>query len=248
MCFRSRHRYNRDSSGGTDANGLGSPRVALQESGLRVLVACEFSGVVRDAFLNEGHDALSCDILPTDRPGPHHQGNVLDILGDGWDLMVAHPPCTYLCNSGVKHLHTDDSRWAKLDEGAAFFKEILEAPIPRIAVENPIMHKYAKTRIGGVQQDQVIQPWQFGHPEQKATCLWLKGLPKLLGTENVKEEMMRLPASQRHRIHWYSGKDRWKVRSVTFPGIATAMGRQWGGVQAGQKQLPIGGEREFEGE
>ena len=122
---------------------------------MRVLVACEYSGVVRDAFIAKGHEAVSCDLLPTDVAGPHLQFNVLGILDQGWDMMIAHPPCTYLTNAGVCHLHTDESRWDKLDEGAAFFRALMEAPIPRIAIENPIMHKYAKERIGCGQQDQV---------------------------------------------------------------------------------------------
>jgi len=138
---------------------------------MRVLIACEYSGTVRDAFVAKGHDAMSCDLLPTDKAGPHYQGDVFDIIGDGWDLMIAHPPCTYLTNSGVTWLHKDPSRWAKLDDGAAFFKALLNADIPMIAVENPIMHKYAKERIGGTKQTQVVQPWMFGHLEQKATCL-----------------------------------------------------------------------------
>lgn len=196
---------------------------------MRVLVACEYSGTVRDAFLARGHDAMSCDILPTDVDGPHYQGDVRDIINDGWDLMIAHPPCTYLTNSGVTWLHKDPSRWAKLDEGAAFFKALLEAPIPRIAVENPIMHKYAKERIGGVKQSQVIQPWMFGHMEQKATCLWLRGLPLLKPTNDVKAEMMALPDNERQRLHYLPpSEDRWKKRSTTFKGIAEAMAAQWG--------------------
>ena len=196
---------------------------------MRVLVACEYSGTVRDAFLARGHDAMSCDILPTDVDGPHYQGDVRDIINDGWDLMIAHPPCTYLTNSGVTWLHKDPSRWAKLDEGAAFFKSLLDAPIPRIAVENPIMHKYAKERIGGVRQSQVIQPWMFGHMEQKATCLWLKGLPLLKPTNDVKAEMMALPDNERQRLHYLPpSEDRWKKRSTTFKGIAEAMAEQWG--------------------
>ena len=196
---------------------------------MRVLVACEYSGKVRDAFRAKGHDAMSCDILPTDVDGPHYQGDVRDIINDGWDLMVAHPPCTYLTNSGVTWLHKDPSRWAKLDEGAAFFKSLLDAPIPRIAVENPIMHKYAKERIGGVKQSQVIQPWMFGHMEQKATCLWLKGLPLLKPTKDVKAEMMALPDNERQRLHYLPpSEDRWKKRSETFQGIADAMAEQWG--------------------
>jgi len=196
---------------------------------MRVLVACEYSGTVRDAFKAKGHYAMSCDILPTDVPGEHYQGDVFDILNDGWDLMVAHPPCTYLTNSGVSWLHKDPSRWEKLDEGAAFFKALLEAPIERVAVENPIMHKYAKERIGGVKQSQVVQPWMFGHMEQKATCLWLKGLPLLTETNNVKQAMLELPDNQRQRLHYLPpSADRWKIRSKTYEGLAHAMAEQWG--------------------
>ena len=198
---------------------------------MRVLVACEYSGTVRDAFDALGHDAMSCDLLPTDVAGNHYQGSVFDVLGDGWDLMIAHPPCTYLTNAGVTWLHRDPQRWALLDEGAAFFKALLNADIPRIAVENPIMHKYAKERIGGVQQNQVVQPWMFGHMEQKATCLWLKGLPLLAPTNNVKEEMMKLPKNQRERLHYLlPSPTRWKERSKTFDGIAAAMAKQWGSM------------------
>ena len=195
---------------------------------MRVLVACEYSGRVRDAFIAQGHDAMSCDLLPTDVVGPHHQGDVFDLDLTQFDLMVAHPPCTYLTNAGVTWLHRDPSRWAKLDEGAAFFKKLLDAPIPRICVENPIMHKYAKERIGGVKQTQVVQPWMFGHMEQKATCLWLKGLPPLTPTNNVKEAMMSLPDNQRQRLHYLPpGPDRWKLRSTTYQGVADAMAAQW---------------------
>ena len=198
---------------------------------MRILIACEYSGVVRDAFIKMGHEAMSCDILPTDQPGPHYQGNVQDILHDGWDLMIAHPPCTYLTNSGVCWLHKDTSRWARLDDSAEFFKVLLNAPIERIAVENPIMHKYAKERIGGLKQSQVIQPWMFGHMEQKATCLWLKDLPLLIPSDNVKEEMLKLPKNQRERLHYLPpSKDRWKIRSATYLGIAQAMADQWGAL------------------
>jgi len=196
---------------------------------MKVLVACEYSGTVRDAFLARGHFAMSCDLLASDREGPHYQGSVADIIGNGWDLMIAHPPCTYLTNSGVCHLHKDPARWGKLDEGAAFFKMLLDADIPRIAVENPIMHGHAKERIGNVKQTQVVQPWMFGHMEQKATCLWLKGLPPLRETRNVKQQMLALPKSQRERLHYLSpSPDRWKLRSTTFQGIADAMASQWG--------------------
>jgi hypothetical protein len=196
---------------------------------MKVLVACEYSGTVRDAFIRLGHDAMSCDLLPTDKSGPHYQGSVLDIIENGWDLMIAHPPCTYMTNSGVAWLHKDPTRWAKLDEAAAFFFAFLNAPIPRIAIENPIMHKYAKERIGGIKQTQVIQPWMFGHMEQKATCLWLKGLPELNPTNNVKQQMLQLPARERQRLHYLPpSADRWKIRSTTYQGIADAMAEQWG--------------------
>ena len=198
---------------------------------MRVLVACEYSGRVRDAFIRRGHDAMSCDILPTDSPGPHYQGDVQNILGDNWDLMVAHPPCTYMTNSGVTWLHKDPTRWAKLDDAAAFFKLLLDAPIEKIAVENPIMHKYAKERIGGVKQTQVIQPWMFGHTEQKATCLWLKNLPPLAPTNDVKAKMLQLPDNERQRLHYLPpSADRWKLRSTTYMGIAEAIADQWGAL------------------
>jgi len=195
---------------------------------MKVLVACEYSGRVRDAFIAKGHDAMSCDLLPTDVPGPHYEGSVFDLDLTQFDLMVAHPPCTYLANSGVCHLHKDDSRWKQLDEGAAFFKQLLEAPVPRICIENPIMHKYARDRIGGEKYSQIIQPWMFGHMEQKATCLWLKGLPDLIPTNVVKEEMMLLPKNVRERLHYLPpSPERWKLRSTTYQGIANAMAEQW---------------------
>jgi hypothetical protein len=141
---------------------------------MKVLVACEYSGTVRDAFRRLGYDAWSCDLLPTDAdPTYHYQGDVLNIINDGWDLMIAHPECTYLTNSGVSWLHKDINRWLKLFEGAEFFKKMLNANIPRIAVENPIQHKYAKAIIGA-EQTQIIQPWMFGHMEQKLHVYGLK--------------------------------------------------------------------------
>jgi len=196
---------------------------------MKILVACEYSGKVRDSFNKAGHDAISCDLLPTDAPGNHYQGDVFDIINDGFDLMVAHPPCTYLTNAGVSHLHKDAKRWLDLFEGADFFKKLLNADIPKIAIENPIMHKYGKRLIGDIKQSQVVQPWMFGHTEQKATCLWLKGLPKLTETRNVKEEMMLLPKNKRERLHYLPpSKDRWKLRSETYQGLADAMASQWG--------------------
>jgi len=195
---------------------------------MRVLIACEYSGTVRDAFLALGHDAMSCDLLPTDVPGNHYEGPVQDVIGEGWDLMVAHPPCTYMTNSGVAWLHRDPTRWEKLDEAAEFFSFLINASIPRIVIENPIMHKYAKERIGGVKQSQVIQPWMFGHLEQKATCLWLKNLPLLQPTNNVKAEMMNLPDNERQRLHYLPpSKNRWKLRSTTYKGISEAIATQY---------------------
>ena len=199
---------------------------------MKVLVACEYSGRVREAFRALGHEAWSCDLLPSEDNSPWHcQVDALELAynkANEWDLMIAHPPCTFLTNSGVSWLHKDPSRWSKLDDGAAFFKLLLDAPIPKIAVENPIMHKYAKERIGGIRQSQVIQPWMFGHMEQKATCLWLKGLPLLQPTNIVRGEMMLLPKRDRNRMHYCPpGPDRWKERSRTFQGIADAMATQW---------------------
>jgi hypothetical protein len=181
---------------------------------MRVLVACEYSGRVRDAFIRNGHDALSCDLLPTDSPGPHYQGNVLEILNEGWDLMVAHPPCTRLAVSGA--------RWFKdyveeQNEALEFVRTLMNAPIARIAVENPVSIISSRIR----KPDQIIQPWQFGHGETKATCLWLKGLPHLEPTDIVagREQIVHnMPPSP----------NRWKLRSTTYLGIANAMGDQWG--------------------
>jgi hypothetical protein len=193
----------------------------------RVLVACEYSGTVRDAFAAKGWDAWSCDFLPTDKVGNHYQGDVLSVLDQKWDLLIAHPTCTYLTNSGVCWLHRDPSRWAKLNESAAFFLKMLNANVPHIAVENPIMHKYARNLIG-VDYSQIVQPWMFGHTESKATCLWLKNLPKLVETDNVKEKMKLLPKSQQQRLHYLPpSPTRWKERSKTYQGIADAMAEQW---------------------
>jgi len=198
---------------------------------MRVLVACEFSGVVRRAFAARGHDAWSCDLLPSeDRSNRHITGDARDILGDGWDLlMVAHPPCTRLCNSGVRWLSkpppgkTADQMQSELREGAALFSAFWNAPIERVAVENPIMHKHAKALIENYAEPaQTIQPWQFGHGETKGTCLWLRGLPKLTPTQIVEGRTARV-----HRMP--PGPDRWKERSRTFAGIAEAMAEQWGG-------------------
>jgi hypothetical protein len=154
----------------------------------------------------------------------------MDIIDDGFDMMIAFPDCTYLTNSGVCWLHVKEGRWKLMRESARFFKKLLDADIPKIAIENPIMHKYA-VEIIGRRQDQLIQPYQFGHPERKATCFWLKGLPKLKPTDDVKSFMELLPKNKQQRIHYASpGPERWKLRSRTFKGIAKAMAVQWGGT------------------
>jgi len=190
---------------------------------IKVLVCCEFSGVVREAFRKRGFDAWSCDLLPAEDGSKYHiRRDVREILDDGWDLIIAHPPCTYLANSGVRWLHERPDRWGKLEEAASFFRELLKAPIPHIAVENPIPHRYAFERIGR-KYDQIIQPWQFGEPYSKATCFWLKNLPplyptKIIPRDKVKQAVWREPPSL----------DRWKNRSRTYRGIAEAMAEQWG--------------------
>lgn len=195
---------------------------------LRVLIACEYSGVVRSEFEKRGWDAWSCDLLPTERPGNHYCGNVSDILRQHWDLLIGHPPCTFLCNSGVHWLHKNADRWKQLDEAANFFKTLLECDVKHIAIENPIPHRYAVERIGR-KYDQKIQPYQFGHTESKATCFWLKNLPLLQPTNDVSEEWKKLPKKEAQRLHMLPpGPDRWKERSRTFSGIAKAMSEQWG--------------------
>lgn len=191
---------------------------------MKVLVACEYSGTVRDAFIRGGHDAMSCDLLPTDVPGPHYQGSVLDILGDGWDLMVAHPPCTYLSVSGM-HWTTRGLRDRSLtDDAAEFFLTLAHAPISRIAIENPVCVMSSIWRA----PDQVIQPWQFGEDASKATCLWLKGLPLLMPTNVIrKRRYANQTESGQNKLP--PSPDRWKERSKTFAGIAQAMADQWGG-------------------
>lgn len=197
---------------------------------MKVLIACEYSGVVREAFRKKGHFAVSCDILPTEQPGEHYQGDIFDILYNDWDLLIAHPPCTFLANSGVSWLYRDMNRWVDLVNGANFFTKLWTAPIAKKCIENPIMHKWAKMFIGNVKQTQLVQPYMFGHLEQKATCLWLHNLPKLKETCNVKKETFSLPSNQRQRLHYLPpSQDRWKERSKTFQGLANAMADQWGG-------------------
>jgi hypothetical protein len=181
---------------------------------MRVLVACEYSGTVRDAFIAKGHDAMSCDLLPTDKPGPHYQGDVFDVINDGWDLMIAHPPCTHLAVSGARWFKDKVTEQA---EALDFVQRLMNAHIDRICIENPVSIISSRIR----KPDQTIQPWQFGHGETKRTCLWLKGLPKLVPTDIVDgryQRIWKLPPSP----------DRWKIRSATFQGIADAMANQWG--------------------
>jgi len=193
---------------------------------MKVLVACEYSGIVRDAFLSKGHDAMSCDILETESPGPHYKGDVRDVLGWGnWDMIIAHPPCTYLANSGSRWLYEKPGRWEKMRNGAEFFRIFLDSA-PKVAIENPVMHKHGQSIIGRG-PDQRIQPWQFGHLESKGVCLWLQDLPQLVPTNNVYEQMMKLPAKDRNRVH-YMGSGKGKERSRFFKGIAEAMAEQWG--------------------
>lgn len=199
---------------------------------MKILIACEYSGTVRDAFNELGHNATSCDLLNTDKPGSHYKGDVKDILYNEWDLIIAHPPCTYITNSGVCHLYNKDGsknieRWEKLKEATEFFKLFVNHPCRKICIENPIPHGHALKQIGK-KYSQIVQPYQFGHAEQKATCLWLKGLPILKHTKNVYSEMMELPIKERQRLHYLPpSPDRWKIRSQTFQGIADAMAEQF---------------------
>lgn len=182
---------------------------------MRVLVACEYSGTVRDAFAARGHDAWSCDLLPTERLGNHIHGDVLQHLHRNWDLMIAHPPCTHLAVSGARWFKDKQIEQA---EALDFVHRLMDAPIPRMALENPISIISSRIR----KPDQIIQPWQFGHGETKATCLWLKNLPKLTPTNIVEGREARI-----HKMP--PGPDRWKERSKSFEGIAQAMAEQWGG-------------------
>ena len=197
---------------------------------MKVLIACEYFGRVRDAFIKNGHDAMSCDLLPTDSVGPHYQGDVSDIINDGWDLMIAHPPCTYLSVSGM-HWTTRGLRDPQLTEDALdFVRLLLAAPIERIALENPISVISSRIR----KPDQIITPYEFGHDASKKTCLWLKNLPLLTATNIVPARIV--DGKRRWGNQTDSGQnklppsaDRWKIRSATYQGIADAMADQWGG-------------------
>lgn len=196
---------------------------------MKVLVACEFSGVVRDAFLARGHDAWSCDILPTEVDGPHIQGDALVAIEcSAWDLIIAHPPCTYLANSGVQHLHTDPTRFEKLAKGFHFFMACWTARTPRLCVENPIPHKSACLP----PYQQKIQPYEFGHKAMKSTCLWLRGLPPLMCTALMADRGEKYidKNGKSNGSVWYqlAKGNKGHERSRTFPGIAKAMAEQWG--------------------
>tara|TARA_R100000781_G_C4058178_1_gene120111 strand:- start:47 stop:670 length:624 start_codon:yes stop_codon:yes gene_type:complete len=199
---------------------------------MKVLVACEYSGIVREAFASKGHNAWSCDLLPTDQPSDKHiQGDVLEIINNDWNLIIAHPPCTHLSVSGA-------ARWAeKVADGRQqaaikFVEDIWNANCPFIAIENPVGALSTRSKLG--KASQYIQPYEFGHAEQKKTGLWLKGLPKLIPTDVI--DVSNLPDNQRQRLHYLPpSKDRWKIRSTTFWGIANAMADQWGNL--GQEAL-----------
>ena len=197
---------------------------------MKVLIACEYSGVVRRAFRALGHDAWSCDLLPSEDGSPHHiQGDVLPILGDGWDMMIAHPPCTYLCSSGLHWNTRFPDRDLETEKALELVQALLDAPIPKIALENPVGRISTAIR----KPDQAIQPWMFGHDASKKTCLWLKGLPELMPTDITEPRMV--DGKRRWGNQTDSGQnrvgpqaDRWKIRSRTYEGIALAMASQWG--------------------
>ena len=194
---------------------------------MRVLVACEYSGRVRDAFRSLGHEAVSCDLLPTEQEGMHYEGSVFDILDDYWDMLIAFPPCTHLAVSGARWFAAKRSD-GRQQQGIDFFMELANANIPKIAIENPVGIMSTQWR----KPDQIIQPWQFGHEATKTTCLWLKGLPQLTPTNIVGKGERHVTKSGRSLPKWYNlppSEDRWKVRSKTFQGIADAMAQQWGG-------------------
>lgn len=197
---------------------------------MNVLVACEFSGVVRDAFIAKGHNAISCDLLPTERPGPHYQGDIAELLGQSWDMLIAFPPCTYLCSMGVWWNHKRPERWSLTFDAQNFFLRLASLNIPKIAIENPIGIMSTKFR----KPDQIIQPWQFGHEATKSTCLWLKNLPKLNPTNIVDKGKFYLKKNGSRMAAWShvtSGTKkelRAQIASRTFLGIAQAMADQWG--------------------
>ena len=193
---------------------------------MNILIACEYSGTVRDAFARQGHNAVSCDLLPSDTDGHHVIGDIRDLLNGEWDMLIAFPPCTHLAVSGARWF-PEKRADGRQQEGIDFFMDMVNAPIDRIAIENPIGIMSSHYR----KPNQIIQPWMFGHLEQKSTCLWLKNLPTLESTDNVLEAMMDLPKNKRERLHYLPpSEDRWKLRSKTFQGITEAMADQWGNL------------------
>ena len=203
---------------------------------LRVLIACEYSGRTRRAFQALGHETYSCDILPAEDGERfwHIQEPLRHVFArfKWWDLVIAHPPCTYLCNSGVRWLHERPERWGKLDHAAQFFKMCMAAPADKVAIENPVMHKYGVERVGR-KHDFTVQPWQFGDPHKKRTCFWTKGLPPLTPTSDMTA------SDAKSTVHLASpGPDRWKERSRTYQGIADAMAMQWGGDAREAEESP----------
>jgi hypothetical protein len=208
---------------------------------MKILIACEYSGAVRDQFIKLGHEAMSCDLLPTDVPGPHYQGDVFDIINEGWDMMIAFPPCTHLAVSGAAWFE-EKRKDGRQDEALQFVRDLMNAPIEKIAIENPL--GIISSRIKPY--DQIIQPWMFGDPFQKSTCLWLKGLQPLKATKIVHKgefkEWTNSKGQKKRQPMWFfeslsKGDLRWKIRSQTFPGIAKAMAEQWTGPQLIQTKL-----------
>ena len=195
---------------------------------MKVLIACEYSGIVRDAFAAKGHDAWSCDILPTESPGNHFQGDVLEHLDKGWDLMIAHPPCTHLAVSGARWFTEGKKPWSLQEDALNFVRKLLDAPIDKIALENPVSVISTKIK----KPNQIIQPFEYGHDVTKRTCLWLKNLPNLKPTKIVKPDIVLVNGKKMSRMHYESfklpSKERSKVRSKFYTGIAQAMADQWG--------------------
>ena len=195
---------------------------------MKVLIACEYSGIVRDAFTSKGHDAWSCDILPTESPGNHFQGDILEHLDKGWDLMIAHPPCTHLAVSGARWFTEGKKPWSLQEDALDFVRKLLAAPINKIALENPVSVISTKIR----KPNQIIQPFEYGHDVTKRTCLWLKNLPNLKPTKIVKPDIVLVNGKKMSRMHYESfklpSKERSKVRSKFYTGIAQAMADQWG--------------------
>lgn len=192
---------------------------------MKILIACEYSGRVRDAFIKKGHDAISCDILPSESDfGPHIQGDVTPLLSHKWDMIIAHPPCTYLCVPGAHYLHKQKDRWGKMLDAKKFFEMFLQIDVEKIVIENPVPHKYAEL----TKYDQIINPWMFGEEFSKRTCLWLKGVKNLVPTNIVsKGDRYTRKDGTTSNSKWYA-KSNAKERSITFQGIADAMADQWG--------------------